>query len=170
MTLPEMINEQTDASIEGIELALKQKVLTRTEIEGGVETLRGKDTSQSRPLPLMPANNLKVALRQTLPNMAFLEKSRVSVNYKYVEAQEVGGAYEPFAQYNTLFFGTADTPSYSLWGLEYVTSLDVLEKNPEFSVKVSNLFDESYRDFLDTYKGYALAMGRDISFNLRIPF
>ena len=170
MTLPEMKNEQTDATIQGIELAFKTKLGDSTELESAAEMLRGKDTSQSRPLPLMPANNLKLALHQELPNIVFMEKQRLGLNYKYVESQEVGGAYEPFAQYNTLPFGTANTPSYTLWGLEYSSKLDVLEKNPTLSIKVTNLFDEGYRDFLDTYKGYALAMGRDISFNLRIPF
>lgn len=170
MTLPEMRNEQTDATIQGIELALKTKLGDSTELESAAEMLRGKDTKESRPLPLMPANNLRVALYRMLPNIAVLQKQRFGINYKYVESQEVGGTYEPFAQYNSLPFGTANTPSYSLWGLEYASKLDVLEKNPTLSIKVTNLFDEVYRDFLDTYKGYALAMGRDISFNLRIPF
>jgi len=38
------------------------------------------------------------------------------------------------------------------------------------SVKATNIFDLGYRDYLDTYKGYALAMGRNITFNLSIPF
>jgi iron complex outermembrane recepter protein len=35
---------------------------------------------------------------------------------------------------------------------------------------VENLFDTEYRDFLDTYKGYTLGRGRNVSFSLRIPF
>lgn len=168
--LPEMINAQTDATIQGVELAFKTKLTDSMELQSSAEMLRGKDTKKSRPLPLMPANNLKVALHQTLPNVALLEKQRLGVNYKFVESQEVGGSYEPFAQYNALPFGTANTQKYELWGLEYSSKLDVLEKNPTLSIRVTNLFDETYRDFLDTYKGYALAMGRDISFHLKIPF
>jgi len=36
--------------------------------------------------------------------------------------------------------------------------------------RVRNLTDEDYRDFLDTYKGYALSSGRDIQLELRVPF
>jgi len=170
MTLPEMKNEQTNATIQGLELAFLSAVSSSTEIEGALELIKGKDTKQSRPLPLMPANNLKLALHQALPNFAFVEKQKLSVDYRYVTSRSVGGSYEPFAQYNTMPFGSADTPSYQLWGLGYTTALNVLEKKPRFSIRVTNLFDTKYRDFLDTYKGYALAMGRDISFNLRIPF
>ena len=35
---------------------------------------------------------------------------------------------------------------------------------------VRNLCDTEYRDFLDTYKGYALSPGRDIRVSLSMPF
>jgi iron complex outermembrane receptor protein/hemoglobin/transferrin/lactoferrin receptor protein len=39
-----------------------------------------------------------------------------------------------------------------------------------FNLKVRNITDEAYRDFLDTHKGYALSPGRDIQLKLRMPF
>jgi len=38
------------------------------------------------------------------------------------------------------------------------------------TVAVDNLLDETYRDFLDTYKGYALSPGRDVQFSLSTSF
>ena len=38
------------------------------------------------------------------------------------------------------------------------------------TVGVDNLLDETYRDFLDTYKGYALSPGRDVRFGLSTLF
>jgi iron complex outermembrane receptor protein/hemoglobin/transferrin/lactoferrin receptor protein len=38
------------------------------------------------------------------------------------------------------------------------------------TVGVDNLLDETYRDFLDTYKGYALSPGRDVRFGLTTSF
>jgi len=35
---------------------------------------------------------------------------------------------------------------------------------------VRNLFDTEYRDYLDTYKGYALSPGRDVRISLSVPF
>jgi outer membrane receptor protein involved in Fe transport len=170
MTLAEMKNEQTDAIIEGVELAFKSKITNTTALSGAAEIIYAKDTKQNRPLPLMPANNFKLGLEQKVPSFASLRQPRLSLEYKYVDAKSVGGAYEPFAQYNTLPFGSADTQKYELWGAAFRTTLDMFEKKPSFGIKVTNLFDTKYRDFLDTYKGYALAMGRDISFDLRIPF
>ena len=41
---------------------------------------------------------------------------------------------------------------------------------PSLRLAVQNLFDTSYRDFLDTYKGYALSPGRDVRVSLSVPF
>ena len=35
---------------------------------------------------------------------------------------------------------------------------------------VRNLLDETYRDFLDTYKGYALSLGHDVQLSLSTSF
>jgi len=37
------------------------------------------------------------------------------------------------------------------------------------SIGVRNLLDETYRDFLDTCKGYALSPGRDVRLSLSTP-
>ena len=41
---------------------------------------------------------------------------------------------------------------------------------PSLRVAVRNVFDTTYRDFLDTYKGYALSPGRDVRVSLSVPF
>jgi outer membrane receptor protein involved in Fe transport len=41
---------------------------------------------------------------------------------------------------------------------------------PSLRVAVRNVFDTTYRDFLDTYKGYALSPGRDVQFSLSTTF
>jgi len=37
------------------------------------------------------------------------------------------------------------------------------------NLELGNAFDESYRDFLKTYTGYALNPGRDVRRTLQIP-
>jgi outer membrane receptor protein involved in Fe transport len=170
MVLPEMKNEQTDATMQGIEFAFDTMLSKKTRATGAFEIIKGRDTKNDRSLPLIPANNLKLAIYQNLGNIAAMRNSTLFVDYKYVDDQQVGGTYEPFAQYNNTPFGTADTQSYSLWGVGYTSEIDIFEHKPKLSMKISNLFDKEYRDFLDTYKGYALGMGRNISFSLRVPF
>lgn len=168
--VPEMSNQQSDAMMEGIEFSLETHLSDATRFEGAFEIIDGKDTLNNRDLTMMPANNLRIALYHNLGVFGTLKNNTLSVNMKAVDDQQIAGAYEPFAQYNTMPFGSADTAGYVLWGIGYESELSVMEHTANLGIKVDNLFDTKYRDFLDTYKGYALGMGRNISFSLRIPF
>ena len=168
--VPEMSNQQTDAMMEGIEFSLETHLSEVTRFEGAFELIDGKDTSNNRDLTMIPANNLRLALYHSLGAFGTLKNNTISVNMKAYDDQQVAGAYEPFAQYNTMPFGSADTAGYTLWGIGYESTLSLMDYTANLGIKIDNLFDTKYRNFLDTYKGYTLGMGRNISFSLRIPF
>ena len=54
---------------------------------------------------------------------------------------------------------TACTNAYTLLDLGFGFAIDRFRLN----VDVRNVTDETYRDFLDTYKAYALSPGRSIN-------
>ena len=164
MSLNEMQNRQTDATMQGIEFSVDSYVTDSTNIEGGFELIKGRDTSNDSKLTMMPANNMRLAINQHAGPSVF------SIDMKYVAAQSVAGPHEPFSQYNNTPFGTADTKAYTLWGAAYSADIAIGKEKATLGIKVTNLFNTEYRDFLDTYKGYALGMGRDISFTLLVPF
>jgi iron complex outermembrane receptor protein/hemoglobin/transferrin/lactoferrin receptor protein len=168
--VPEMTNQQSDAIMEGIEFLLETHLSDATRFEGSFEIINGKDTGNNRDLTMMPSNNLHLALYHNLGALGNFKNNTFSVNMKAYDDQQVAGTYEPFAQYNTMPFGSADTAGYTLWGIGYESSISLMNHNANLGIKVDNLFDTKYRDFLDTYKGYTLGMGRNISFSLRIPF
>lgn len=168
--VPEMSNQQSDATMEGIEFSLETHFSDATRFEGAFEIIDGKDTSNNRDLTMMSANNLRLALYHNLGAFGTLKNNTLSVNMKAIDDQQIAGNQEPFAQYNTMPFGSADTAGYVLWGIGYESELSVMDYTANLGIKVDNLFDTKYRDFLDTYKGYVLGMGRNISFSLRIPF
>ena len=56
-------------------------------------------------------------------------------------------------------FAPATGEALGRWGVPLTVTLGV-----------RNLLDETYRDFLDTYKGYALSPGRDVQFSLSTSF
>ncbi|MEA2111323.1 MAG: TonB-dependent receptor [Campylobacterota bacterium] len=170
MELPEMQNRQTDATMEGIEFSMDSYVTSSTNIEGAFELIKGRDTNNDSKLTMMPSNNLRLAIHQNVGSLWVLDNSTFSLNMKYVDSSKVAGSHEPFSQYNNTPFGTADTDAYNLWGIAYAADIKMGKENAKLGVKVTNLFDTEYRDFLDTYKGYALGMGRDISVTLIMPF
>ncbi len=168
--LPIMQNEQTDATMQGFEFSIDSYVSDSTNLEGGFELIKGLDTSNDRKLTMMPANNLRLAVHQNVGAIGALQNSIFSLDMKYAASQTVAGSYEPFSQYNTMPFGSADTKAYTLWGAGYNADIAIGEQKAKLGIKITNLLDTKYRDFLDTYKGYALGMGRDISLTLTVPF
>jgi len=168
--LPNMKNEQTDATMQGIEFSLDTFITETTRIDGGFELIRGRDTTNDRKLTMIPANTLRLALHQNVGSLGTLENSTFSITMKSAASASVAGPQEPFAQYNTMPFGTANTAGYTVWGLGYNADMKMGGQKAKLGLKVTNLFNTQYRDFLDTYKGYALAMGRDVSLTLSVPF
>jgi iron complex outermembrane receptor protein/hemoglobin/transferrin/lactoferrin receptor protein len=122
---------------------------------------------------MMPSNNLSLALYHNLGTFSKVKNNILSVNMKAYSSQEVAGSQEPFSQYNDKAkfpFGSANTAGYTLWGMGYESKVDIMGQDAKIVVNVDNLFDVKYRNFLDTYKGYALGTGRNVSFSLSVPF
>jgi iron complex outermembrane receptor protein len=171
--IPEMKNQQTDATMQGIEFSFDTFITDSTRIDGGFELIRGRDTTNDLKLTMMPANNLRLALHQDVGSLGIFDHSTFSITMKSAASASAAGPQEPFAQYNdkTKFpFGSADTAGYTVWGLGCNANINMGTQKAQLGIKVTNLFDKEYRDFLDTYKGYALAIGRDVSFTLTLPF
>jgi len=168
--LDEMINEQTDAKIEGIEFSGETKLLPSTTLRGSLELIRGIDKRNDTKLGYIPPNNAKIGITQKLGEARIFSSNELSIHMKMYDKKSVASSKEPFAQYNSTPFGSANTSSYALFDVAYGSKVAIGSKKVDFNVKVNNLFDRAYRDYLDTYKGYALGMGRNISFNLSVPF
>jgi len=168
--IPEMTNEQTSAQMQGIEFSIETYLSDDTRIKGSFEIIDGKDTDNNRDLTMMPANNLHLALYHNIGTFKSAKDNIISVNMQAYDEQKASGLQEPFSQYNNFPFGSADTAGYVLWGIGYESELDIMGQKAKVLVNMDNLFDTKYNNFLDTYKGYALGMGRNISFSVRIPF
>ena len=166
----EMQNQQTNGRIQGLELSGWAQWTPKLKTLAALEIIDGRDTSNSRDLPLMPANNLRLKAEYSLGRLAALQDNTFAVQAKFVDSKKSAGQYEPFSQFDDQPFGTASTDAYQLWDIEYTASLPVNQYDLGLQLKVENLFDTAYRDFLDTYKGYALGMGRNVKLSARMNF
>lgn len=168
--IPEMKHEQTDAIIQGIEWSFEMPISPVTTLRVSAEYIQGEDTKNDTRLAYIPPSNASIGVTQKLGAFGISSNNELTLDMRVFEEQKVAGAFEPFAQYNNTPFGSADTSGYALFDIGYSTQLQMGKSKVDAHVKVSNLFDRAYRGYLDTYKGYALGMGRDISFGLSVPF
>ncbi len=120
----------------------------------------------------MPPNRLMLGSKFLLPNYSVIKSLYISINVEFVSSKKAAGIYEPFGQFDDgigpdIPFGVCSTGKYYLVDLGLGFDLYLSDQLVNFDLTVTNLFDDDYRDFLDTYKGYALSPGRSININIR---
>jgi iron complex outermembrane receptor protein/hemoglobin/transferrin/lactoferrin receptor protein len=177
--LPKFAADQTDALIPGIEATVETSPLPWLQVGGSAAMLDGTGDGLGAQggdgeLPLLPANTVSGFVKWVPQSTARLKNPHLKVSVKRALDKDAAGRFEPFSQFDEGFgppFGTASTRAYSVVNVEARTTLALGLGAPlTVSVGVDNLLDETYRDFLDTYKGYALSPGRDVQFSLSTSF
>ena len=166
----EMQAEQTNALIRGFELSVYQRFNTQWSADLALEIIDGQDTSNNRDLPLIPANNLAINGHYQFADYQELHNQKLSLGVKLVASQDAAGLYEPFSQFDNLPIGTGSTDGYAVWNASYVTDVKFDKQTLQLGVKVQNLFDTAYVDFLNTYKGLTLNPGRNVQLTARMKF
>jgi iron complex outermembrane receptor protein/hemoglobin/transferrin/lactoferrin receptor protein len=164
--LPVFQLTQQDAVLHGGDISFEADVLDWLAIRAVYEVVRGELTESNDDVPSLPADRLTLETKLTQKNLGPLQNPYLSFRVEHAFNKESAGLKEPFGQFDNTPFGTASTDAYTLLdvgvGFEY--------EQVEFSVQVQNVLDEPYRDFLDTYKGYALSPGRSVVLTVSAPF
>lgn len=141
-------------------------------ISGSFETVKGENKESGQPLPLLPATRVSGELRWITKNWKGFERIYVKSGIDHAFKKEAAGRFEPFWQFDReRSFGVASTAPYTLLHAGFGFDLDLFREEPvTFDVNVHNLTDLGYREFLDTYKGYALSPGRNVHIHMTVPF
>lgn len=150
--------KQADATLLGAELSLQAQASNWLILEGGADIVRGTNDKIEQPLPLMPANRIKLGARLTETACGKLANPYVSFNAKVVLAQNRIEAYE------------VKTEGYTLFAVGAGAEIPLGSDKINFDLAVENLFDKAYRDHLSRYKTYALNPGRNITLKASAPF
>ena len=177
--LPIFEADQTNAVIPGLEAKIEGQLRPWLHAGGQVALLEGRgdglgDDGGGGALPLLPANNVKGFVHFTPDRQGPLRSPRLELDVKHGLDKDAAGRFEPFSQFDGEFgppFGTASTKAYTTVDLSLQSRVELgVGVAPSLRIGVRNLFDTTYRDFLDTYKGYALSPGRDVRLSLSVPF
>jgi iron complex outermembrane receptor protein/hemoglobin/transferrin/lactoferrin receptor protein len=169
--IPIMRTTQGDARLVGMDIDLQTQVCSWLQVSGIFEWVEGENLDSDEALPLLPATKAIVEARFLQKKIGPFKNCWFGIGLRHSWKKEAAGRYEPFWQFDlNQDFGVASTDTYTL--LDIGMGLDIkLGGQPIIiSLKVKNATNEAYRDFLDTYKGYALSPGRNIQLRLDFPF
>ncbi|MGM0517404.1 MAG: TonB-dependent receptor [Pseudomonadota bacterium] len=168
--LPVYATRQNDARLRGIELSGKWHIDRHWTLDGGFDAVRG-ELDDGRDLPLMPADSLRAGVSFGHGGGETFRDWHIRLGASHHFAKDAAGPYEPFAQFDNTPFGTASTDDYTLVSLGAGVSIPFRDETElRLTLEVDNLLDESYRAFLDTYKGYALGTGRNLRLRADLAF
>jgi len=169
---------QAGALLTGFDLSVKTNLLDWLVVGGDYSMVNGKFSGgpyKNNELPLMPPHRANIEIKFVLPKALIFHSPYLLFNIKYVSDKSAAGVYEPFGQFDDgigpdIPFGVASTDAYIIFNMGLGFDLKITELPINLDIEITNLTNKEYRDFLDTYKGYALSPGRSINFKLNIPY
>ena len=161
---------QGDAMLYGADFSARIQATNWLQVRGSAEWVQGENLDTDEELPLLPATQGSWEIHVMQEELGSFETPYFFVGARHVAEKEAAGRFDPFWQFNNQPFGTASTEAYSLVRAGVGTQYTIYGQKVRFIVEANNLFNTVYRDFLDTYKGYTLGMGRNIIFKLNVPF
>ncbi|MBN2732629.1 MAG: TonB-dependent receptor [Balneolaceae bacterium] len=172
---PILESSQGDARLIGFDASMQAQLTDWLQIDGTFETVKGENVDDNiegvNDLPLLPATKLSGGIKFIQDDIGSIQRPYVRIGIEHAFDKEAAGRYEPFWQFGPEFpFGRASTDAYSLLNASLGFNLGLWDRPISFNLQARNILDEAYRDFLDTYKGYALNPGRSISVRIKVPF
>ena len=157
---------QADATLYGGDLSTSFRATDWLTLEGVYEWVRG-EFDDGGDVPLLPADQLQLTAIFSQDSLGVLEKPEFRIGIRHAWSKDAAGTLEPFSQFDrNPNFGTASTDAYTLLDLGFGFDF----KAVSVDIGVINATDEDFRDFLDTYKGYALSPGRNVVFQVSADF
>jgi iron complex outermembrane receptor protein len=152
---------RTDATLMGFEAEVRADVLLRLALGGRLDYTRGTDAGSDQPLPLIPP--VRGVLEAELHSLDFgwFGGGHFGVELELVGHQGRLGAY--------LLPGTGvtviDVPTdgYALLALDAGGTRSIRGRRLTAAIRIRNLLDTKYRDYMSRYKEFAFNPGRNVS-------
>lgn len=152
---------QTDAQIYGIDFLTSYQASDKLKFVAKYAYLKGDDLRFGIPLIYMPPNNLFLSANYSVKNMGKWSNNSVGVSGKYVAEQK-----GLLPKQDLL----APPKAYFLLGAEANTTLNLAHTSLDFGLRVENMLNTVYRDYLNRQRYFADDLGINVSFRMTLNF
>jgi iron complex outermembrane recepter protein len=149
---------QEDASLLGTDIMINMEVSHNVELIGKYSHIRGSN-SRSMPLVFIPPKSGDLRLNYLLRKIGSLKDVKLSGEIQHVAKQ------------NRLVTGQdyTDSPAaYTLLNLSLASVTKLFEKEVKVQAGVDNLFNTTYRNYLNRFRYFADELGRNINFKINV--
>ncbi|NGM62023.1 TonB-dependent receptor [Sphingobacterium sp. SGG-5] len=156
-TFPLFQYVQQDALLYGYDIHISANLANRWVYTAGVSSVIGINSTEDTYLPFIPSDRINQGIAYR-----WGEGTYIKLDHAYVARQK---HYEDGSDY------AAPPPAYQLWGATASYSFAVHDRQQlHILVDADNLFNAAYKDYMDRFRYYAHARGRNISIKLNYTF
>ena len=158
---PQFHYSQTDARLLGMDFLMSFEPIEKLRWVSKVAVLKGDDVKNKVPLVYMPSNNLSNTLTVAIEDLKKLKGNSISIDHKVVFKQN-------YLNDNQDFLPAPNTYQVSNIGLN--SSVLVHNHTLSFGLKVENIFNIVYRDYLNRQRYFADELGRNVKLRMNYKF
>ena len=159
-TYPIFRYKQANAAFYGADLMTTIQVLPALSYKVNASLVRAKNLSNNKYLPYIPGDRVDQSVKLEV-KLGALNDSFIQIGHGFVARQT---RYEAGSDY------AAPPPAYHLFNLMAGTNYVMGGKKLLFNLGVENLFNESYKEYMNRYRYYTHDMGRNITLRLAYKF
>ena len=152
--------EQTNARLWGFDLTTNYEIHPNLEWYVRGALIRAKDLVHNNYLPFIPVDRLESGLTYKIKQIGKLIKNRFTLSSMAVAQQK----REPD-------FDFAPSPAgYKLLNLNINSNLPLGKNELNVGLSVTNIFDTSYKEYMNRFRYFSHEMGRNISLRIKYNF
>jgi len=148
---------QTNALFTGCDISMEIRVMKQLEYTATAALIRAKNVRDNMFLPMIPTDKYQQELRWNFKDQRFLTKSFISISHQYIAQQKRYASGSDFAP---------PPSAYHLAGFSTGTVMKFGRQQLKIYLTIDNLFNQSYRDYMNRYRYYSDDMGRNIQLRL----
>ncbi|WP_405212048.1 TonB-dependent receptor [Dokdonia sp. Asnod2-E02] len=164
---------QTQARLLGFDIDNNVQVTDRFEFSNQFSLVKGKDVTFDRALINVPSASTRNSVTYTMPSVNNLKLSLES-NYVFRQNEFPDTNFDVFLpETNTTELVDISTPPDAYHLLNFRSSIDFAindKSNLNVGLMVNNLFDTSYREYLNRQRYFADDLGRNVLLQLKINY
>ena len=151
---PVFTYEQCDARLLGGDAVIKYEISDHLNFESTWGYVHGRNTTENLPLNFMPPLNVQNNLGYEVSQWKNWRNVNVSAQHRYTAQQ---WNWDPSLDL------IAPPQSYHLFDLHLGATLKGANFKPKFRIGIENIFNTSYRDYLNRQRYFANALGRNFT-------
>lgn len=156
--------QQTDALLQGMDASIKWNIIHPLQFHSRLSVLRARNKAVDDWLIFMPADRWRNELMYQ-----FKDGNKLRGSYISAEAVNVFKPRVPSDANGKQDYKKAPD-EYMLVNMSASSTTTIFSVPVTITIGVRNLFDTTYRDYLNSFRYYSDEMGRNITFMLKIPF